>query len=67
MTDKPASRITEHKEHVYERVNQRTGQTSIQIGRDKIASAKLDDQGRPTIEVWEQTRNRTEFLGPKSA
>ena len=54
MADKPASRITQGKEHVYELVNPRTEQKSLQIGPNKIASAKLDDQGRPTIAVWDR-------------
>jgi hypothetical protein len=56
MPQKPPSRITDEKKHVYERTNHRTGQKSLQIGENKIASAKLDDQGRPTIEVHDQKR-----------
>lgn len=56
MADKPSSRITDEKEHVYTREHP-TGTTSLQIGPDKIASAKLDENGRPTIEVYDQRRD----------
>jgi hypothetical protein len=54
--EKPSSRITDEKQHVYERQHP-SGTKSLQIGPDKIASAKLDDKGQPTIEVYDQKRD----------
>jgi hypothetical protein len=56
MSEKPSSRLTNEKQHVYERINPSTEQRSIQIGSNQIASATLDEHGRPTIEVYEQKR-----------
>lgn len=56
MADKPPSRITDEKQHVYERHNPDTETTSLQIGPDKNASAKLNDNNRATIEVYDQRR-----------